>query len=85
MIVQGSGLPICVQAKARCNRHSDEPKKEVGKLQFNDNDSLELSEIGLERLELLRSIRKKIQNGFYNSDSVLDDISHGLAAAIDQQ
>lgn len=37
-----------------------------------------------ERQALLDSIRNKIKKGFYNSDSVLEDLSHGFASALDQ-
>ena len=36
------------------------------------------------RSELLKTIRKKIQSGFYNSDAVIEDIGHGFAQALDQ-
>jgi hypothetical protein len=37
-----------------------------------------------DRIELLSSIKNKINRGFYNSDSVLEDLSHGFASALDQ-
>lgn len=37
-----------------------------------------------ERQALLASIKRKIKKGFYNSDSVLEDLSHGFASALDQ-
>lgn len=37
-----------------------------------------------DRGALLSSIRNKIKKGFYNSEAVLDDLSHGFASALDQ-
>jgi hypothetical protein len=47
--------------------------------------ALKNSSIAVERgrLELLASIRQRIRSGFYNSDSVIDDIGHGFAQALD--
>jgi len=35
------------------------------------------------RTELLLKIKKKIASGFYNSDSVIEDIGYGFAQALD--
>jgi len=35
------------------------------------------------RVELLNKIRKKISSGFYNSESVIEDIGYGFAQALD--
>jgi hypothetical protein len=37
-----------------------------------------------DRSALLSSIKNKINRGFYNSDAVLEDLSHGFASALDQ-
>ena len=39
---------------------------------------------GESRLELLKRIKTRINNGFYNTDAVIDDIGHGFAQALDQ-
>lgn len=84
MIVQGSGLQSYAQVKSSI-RNPKGQTKAIGILQIREKDTVELSDSGLERAELLQKIRQKIQSGFYNSDSVLEDISHGLAKAIDLQ
>ncbi len=35
-----------------------------------------------ERAELMKSVKQKIKSGYYNSDEVLDDLSHGFASAL---
>lgn len=37
-----------------------------------------------DRRALLLSVKSKIKSGFYNSEAVLDDLSHGFASALDQ-
>ncbi len=81
MIVQGLGLQSCVQTKKKLRGPKGQQKVD-GKLQIKERDTVELSGSGLERAELLQKIRQKIQSGFYDSDPVLEDISHGLAKAI---
>lgn len=49
-----------------------------------DSPSRVSEQSSTERKELLASIRNKIKKGFYNSDSVLEDLSHGFASALDQ-
>ncbi len=36
-----------------------------------------------QRLELLKKIKKKVRSGYYNSDNVLEDLSHAFAKAVD--
>jgi hypothetical protein len=35
-----------------------------------------------DRAELMLSVKQKIKSGYYNSESVLDDLSHGFASAL---
>lgn len=85
MIVQGSGLQSCVQAKSKSSTPAKGQNRATEKLQYQEKDIVELTDVGLERSELLKKIRQKIQSGFYNTDSVLEDISHGFAKALDSQ
>ncbi|KMQ51558.1 hypothetical protein CHISP_1566 [Chitinispirillum alkaliphilum] len=48
-----------------------------------DKKSAENDMAPSERLEMLKNIRKRINKGFYNSDSVLEDLSHAFAKAVD--
>ncbi|MBN1307248.1 MAG: hypothetical protein JXA18_04990 [Chitinispirillaceae bacterium] len=36
------------------------------------------------RKKLLDSIKRRIEAGFYNSETVIDDLGHGFAQALDQ-
>lgn len=80
MIVQGSGLPISIENKSRRYlRGADNQKAPVPQKM----DLVEISETAQERSELLKKIKEKINSGFYNSESVLDDLSHGFAKTLD--
>jgi hypothetical protein len=35
------------------------------------------------RSELLKTIKKRIKSGFYSSETVIDDLGHGFAQALD--
>ena len=37
-----------------------------------------------DRLEFLKTIRRRIKSGFYNSESVIDDLGHGFAQALNE-
>ena len=37
------------------------------------------------RLQLLKSIKKKVKSGYYSSDEVIDDISDGFAKIFDNK
>ncbi|MBN1603374.1 MAG: hypothetical protein JW915_17325 [Chitinispirillaceae bacterium] len=79
-----NSLPIEVKKKTESgfkNQSAVSPKKGGG----DNNSSLPPSEQFFEeRRALLLSIKSKIKSGFYDSDAVLDDLSHGFASALDQ-
>lgn len=37
-----------------------------------------------DRSEFLKLVQRKVRNGHYNSDAVLDDLSHSFAGAFDK-
>lgn len=84
MIVQGLGLQRSAQAGTSLRSLKGGQNMATGEAKIKEKDTVELSSSGIERAELLLKIRQKIQSGFYNSEAVLDDISHGLAKALDQ-
>lgn len=83
MIVQGSGLYTTANEKSGHRTQKRVIPKSSGEKTTSASDSVELSSQGLERSELLRKIQKKIKNGYYNSESVLEDLSYGFAKALD--
>lgn len=84
MLVQGSGLNTSIKSESISGSHKNEKRKATEQTcAAKKSDSVEISNSDLDRSELIRKIRNKIENGFYNSDSVLEDISHGFAKAFD--
>jgi len=78
MLVQGLGQTSYY--KSRCftekKKNIDEEVDSVKQSEFSDSTD--------ERANLLSTIRNRIKSGFYNSDSVLEDLGHGFAKVLDQ-
>lgn len=67
-------------SKAKLNESASEKHiSAIDSINVSKNQSSEKN-----RSALLLSIRSKIKQGFYNSDSVLEDLSYGFAEALDQ-
>jgi hypothetical protein len=78
MLVHGLGQTSC--HKPRCfiekKKNIDEAVDSVKKSESTDCTD--------ERANLLSTIRNKVKSGFYNSDSVLEDLGHCFAKVLDQ-
>ncbi|HON10410.1 MAG TPA: hypothetical protein PLE24_06040 [Chitinispirillaceae bacterium] len=83
MRIQGTGHLASLESKTRLS-----PKKSIkenpNKEKFSLVDTVEIRNTGIIRTDLLEEIKKKIKSGFYNSESVLEDLSHGFAKTMDQ-
>lgn len=77
MHVQGVGRINYTDASTKKSPKPKSPKANA-KAAVAITDSFQPS-AAPERTELLSQVRKKIGSGYYNSDSVLDDLSHGFA------
>lgn len=83
MRVQGLGLhkggaPCALLAQRRKSGldTGDEPTHSDSTVPSSQNNTF--------RTELVEAIKKKVKSGYYNSDSVIDDIGYGFARALDQ-
>ncbi|NLP01518.1 MAG: flagellar biosynthesis anti-sigma factor FlgM [Fibrobacter sp.] len=83
MRIQGPGHITSLESKARFSPKKN-PKVNPGKEKFPQVDTVEIRNTGVIRADLLEEIKKKINSGFYNSDSVLEDLSHGFAKTMGQ-
>jgi hypothetical protein len=62
------------------------------KVKVSDSEEIEKQKDTSERSQstntdrdaLLQKIKGKIENGYYNSDSVIEDLSHGFAKILDE-
>ena len=59
------------------------PKEAAKKSSFQISDTYKPSETA-ERTDLIQQVKKKIGTGYYNSESVIDDISYGFADILNQ-
>jgi hypothetical protein len=71
-----------IKTRAPSKKEPVEPDSKSSRL--FPKDIVEIKNTESDRASYLDQIRKKIKAGFYNSDSVVDDISHGFANALDQ-
>jgi hypothetical protein len=83
MFVQGLGPAFQTELKpdtALKDKAAGNPKK---KSLFAVSDSFEPSDTP-ERKAFIQSVRNKIRSGFYNTEPVLEDLSHGFAQVLNQ-
>ena len=64
------------------SRKSEKPKRDLHDWE-NGARADRLAGISKERLAFLNGIREQIRDGFYNTDLVLDDLSHSFTKAVD--
>jgi hypothetical protein len=84
MYVQGLGLTSQTNSKSI---GSVKTKKVVlsDKPLDSSKDKVELSSrIEIDREMLLQKIKSKIKSGYYNSDAVMEDLSHNFAKVLDE-
>ncbi|NLG18696.1 MAG: hypothetical protein GX556_15300 [Fibrobacter sp.] len=83
MYVQGLGHFSSIEPKAKLTLKKAF-QADTRKENFPVTDTVEISSTGSTRTALLEQIRQKIKTGFYNSESVLEDLSHGFANSMGQ-
>ncbi len=83
MFVQGLGQRINLPLEGSSGKRLKSAQK-CSCDQADASDSYQISSAATIRLELLEKVRNKIKSGFYNSESVLDDLSQSFAKALDQ-
>lgn len=78
MLVQGLGQTSYQNSRCSIENRTniDGEVNTLKKSESNDNAD--------ERANLLLKIRNRIKSGFYNSESVLEDLGHGFAKVLDQ-
>lgn len=85
MYTQGWSIKSTVRSTTLLSRSSESKKNKTGAGSGKQNPVPAATEIDTsQRLELLKKVRKRIQSGFYNSDSVVEDLGFGFAQALDQ-
>ena len=84
MYVQGSGQTFgSIVSRSYESRKERKASDDAQRSRFDTSDVYEPAP-SEDRLALLAEIKRKISNGFYNSDAVADDISYGFATTLNQ-
>jgi hypothetical protein len=83
MFVQGFGPANFIKLETGAISKAKDARDSFKKPLFKVADSFEPSDAP-ERKELILSVRKKIRTGYYNSEPVLEDLSHGFAKVLNQ-
>ena len=85
MNIQGWGIKNAIQQTTFLSRSSGKKNsKTMSVSEKPDTVNASTESDSIQRLELLQKVRERIQNGFYNSDAVVDDLGFGFAQALDQ-
>lgn len=82
---QGWGIAITTDSLLNLKRNITAPLSppEGGNSESSSPTILKTSNQADIRLDLLTQIKKKIKSGYYNRDSVIDDIGYGFAQVLD--
>jgi|GEM_PF-4125834 len=76
--LQRDGVPCAMRPQGR------KPGPDTDDKPAHSDVTVHPSQNNTFRSELVEAIRKKVKSGYYNSDSVIDDIGYGFASALDQ-
>lgn len=84
MNVQGLGHIQNAETRSANTSKAKALKSGAKKPPFSISDTVEISSSAKERNELILQVKKKIKSGYYSSDLVIEDLSHGFAKIMNQ-
>ena len=84
MMVQGIGHTNHADSRPPNMAKARVPKSGGAKPVFSISDKVELSATPAERTDFIQQVKQKIKTGYYSTDSVMEDISHGFAKILNQ-
>jgi hypothetical protein len=84
MYIQGMGSINHAASKPPNTAKTRVSGESVSKSLFTVSDTYESSADSAERKALLQDVKKKIKSGFYNTEPVIEDLSHGFAKILNQ-
>jgi anti-sigma28 factor (negative regulator of flagellin synthesis) len=85
MFVQGLGRSSQINAKQKTSIRSKTRSSNDGECALPQENLSSRQNNVSDRDALLKKIKGKIQNGFYNSDAVAEDLSDGFAKLFDER
>jgi hypothetical protein len=84
MNVQGLGHANQTEPRPANKAKAKASKSDGVKPVFSISDKLELSTNASERTDFIQQVKQKIKTGYYSTDTVMEDISHGFAKILNQ-
>jgi anti-sigma28 factor (negative regulator of flagellin synthesis) len=84
MNVQGLGHTNHAESRSAAASKVRGLKSGASKPLFSISDTVELSGSSSDRTELIQQVKKKIKDGYYSTEPVMEDISHGFAKILNQ-
>jgi hypothetical protein len=84
MYVQGLGHSVQLNSKQNVSMKAKAQASSLGKAQPQTNSFESSRTAESDRDALLQKIKGKIKSGFYSSDAVMEDLSHGFAKILDK-
>jgi hypothetical protein len=84
MNVQGIGHTNHAESRPANIAKARASKSGAAKPVFSFSDKLELSVTTTERIDLIQQVKQKIKTGYYSTDTVMEDLSHGFANILNQ-
>ena len=83
MMVQGVGHANHAESRPANMAKARVSKSGAEKPVFSISDKVELS-TAPERTDFIQQVKQKIKSGYYSTDSVMEDLSHGFAKILNQ-
>jgi hypothetical protein len=84
MYVQGLGHSVQLNSKQNVSVKVKAQTSDLGKAQPQADRFESPRTVDSDRDALLQKIKGKIKSGFYTSDAVMEDLSHGFAKILDE-
>ena len=84
MIVQGIGHANHADSRPANTSKARASKPGASKPVFPIADKVEITASAPERTDYIQQVKQKIKTGYYSTDSVMEDISHGFANILNQ-
>jgi hypothetical protein len=84
MNVQGIGHTNHAETRPANTAKVRASKSGAAKPVFSISDKVELSNNAAERTDFIQQVKQKIKTGYYSTDTVMEDLSHGFAKILNQ-
>ncbi|MBN2037161.1 MAG: hypothetical protein JW768_10500 [Chitinispirillaceae bacterium] len=85
MNVQGFGHTHHADSRQHSVTRTKSSKADATRSAFSISDKVEISsQNSSERFEIIQQVKKKIKAGYYATEPVIEDLSHGFAKILNQ-